>query len=67
MENFCPIPKCDVWESLQAGKAVFAVILKSRNFNEGLYDLRKDWSVGQINRLLSDKEKNIQFFEEIEV
>lgn len=67
MENFKQIDKCDVWLHLQAGKAVYAVILKSRNFNEGLYDLRKNWSVGQINRLLCDKEKNIVFFEEIEV
>lgn len=67
MENFCTIPKCDVWERLQAGKAVFAVILKSENFTENLYDLRKNWSVTQINRLLSDNEKNVVFFEEIEV
>lgn len=65
MENFKQIDKCDVWPHLQAGKAVLAVILKSRNFNEGLYDLRKNWSVGQINRLLSDKEKNVVFYEEV--
>ena len=67
VENFKQIDKCNVWADLQAGKAVYAVILKSRNFNENIYDLRKDWSVGQINRLLSDKEKNIVFYEEIEV
>lgn len=67
MENFKEIDKCDVWAHLQAAKAVFAVIFKSRNFNEGLYDLRKNWSVGQINCLLRDKEKNIAFYEEIEV
>lgn len=67
MDNFKQIDKCDVWSHLQAGKAVHAVIFKSRNFNEGLYDLRKNWSVNQINRLLCDKEKNIEFFEEIEV
>lgn len=66
MENFCVILKGNVWEHLEAGKAVFAVILKSRNFNEGLYDLRKNWSVSQINRLLSGNEKNVAFFEEIE-
>ena len=66
MENFKQVDKCDVWGHLQAGKAVFAVILKSRNFNEGLYDLRREWSVNQINRLLSDNEKNIAFFEEID-
>jgi len=67
MDNFKEIEKCDVWEHLQAGKAVFAVVLKSRNFNENIYDLRKNWSVSQINRLLSDKEKNVVFYEEIEV
>lgn len=67
MENFKQIDKCEVWAHLQAGKAVFAVILRSKNFTENLYDLRKNWSVMQINRLLSDKEKNIAFFEEIEV
>lgn len=66
MENFKQINKCDVWVHLQAGKAVYAVILKSRNFTENLYDLRKNWSVNQINRLLCDKEKNVAFFEEIE-
>lgn len=66
-ENFKQIEKGEVWASLQAGKAVFAVILKSRNFNEDIYDLRKNWSVPQINRLLSDKEKNVVFYEEIEV
>lgn len=66
-ENFKQIEKCDVWAHLQAGKAVFAVVLKSRNFNENIYDLRKHWSVSQINKLLSDKEKNVVFYEEIEV
>ena len=65
MENFKQVDKCDVWAYLQAGKAVFAVIFKSRNFNEGLYDLRLEWTVNQINRLLSDNEKNIAFYEEI--
>lgn len=65
MENFKLIDKCDVRPHLQAGKAVWVIILKSRNWNEGLYDLRKDWSVGQINRVLSDKEKNVVFYEEV--
>ena len=65
MENFKQIDKCDVWSHLQAEKVVKAVILKSRNFNEGLYDLRKNWSVNQINRLLSEKEKNVVFYEEV--
>ena len=67
MENFAQIEKCDVWAKLQAGKAVYAVVLKSRKFNEEIYDLRADWSVPQINRLLSDNEKNVVFYEEIEV
>ncbi len=66
MENFKQIDKCDVWAHLQAGKAVYAVILKSKNFGENIYNLRKQWSVNQINRLLSDKEKDVIFYEEIE-
>lgn len=64
MEKFKQIDKRDVWLHLQGGKAVFAVIFKSNNFNEGIYYLRKDWSVTQINELLSNKEKNIVFYEE---
>lgn len=67
MENFKQIEKCDVWAHLQAGKAVFAAIFKSSNFNEGIYDLRNHWNVTQINRLLSDKEKNVVFYDKIEV
>ena len=67
MENFKQIKKCDVWAHLQAGKKVCAVVLKSRNFNEKIYDLRVNWSVMEINKLLSDKEKNVVFYEEIEV
>ena len=65
MENFKQIDKCDVWPHLQAGKAVLVVILKSQHWNKGLYDLRKNWSVGQINSLVSDKEKNVVFYEEV--
>ena len=64
MENFKPLDKCDVWSHLQAGKKVYAVVLKSRNFNEKIYNLRKDWNVDNINILLSDKEKNVAFYEE---
>lgn len=64
MENFKPLDKCDVWSHLQSGKKVYAVVLKSRNFNEKIYNLRKDWNVDNINILLSDKEKNVAFYEE---
>lgn len=67
MENFKQIDKCDVWAHLQAGKKVYVVIFKSGNFNEGLRDLTKGWYIEQINRVLSDKEKNVVFYEEIEV
>ena len=64
MENFKQLNKCDVWSHLQVGKKVYAVVLKSRNFNEKIYNLRKDWNVDNINILLSDKEKNVAFYEE---
>lgn len=64
MENFKQLNKCDVWSRLQAGKNVYAVVLKSRNFNEKIYNLRKDWNVENINILLSDKAKNVAFYEE---
>ena len=67
VENFKQIDKCDVWAHLQAGKKVYAVIFKSRNWNEGMKELWHNWNVGQINRLLSDKEKNVIYYEEIEV
>lgn len=64
MENFKQLNKCDVWSHLQAGKKVYAVVLKSRNFNEKIYNLRKGWNVDNINIILSDKEKNVAFYEE---
>lgn len=68
MENFKQIDKCDVWSRLQAEKKVFAVIFKSGVWRTGLKELWHDnWSVSDINKLLSDKEKDIIFFEEIEV
>lgn len=68
MENFKQIDICDVWSHLQAGKKVFAVILKSERWRTGVRELWHDnWNVCDINKLLSDKEKNILFFEEIEV
>lgn len=66
MENFKQIDRCDVWSHLQSGKKVIAVILKSRMWRTGIKELWHDWSVSDINKLLSEKEKNIMFFEEIE-
>lgn len=66
MENFKSIYRSEVWEHLQSGKKVIAVILKSRVWRTGIKELWHDWSVGDINKLLSEKEKNILFFEEIE-
>lgn len=65
MEDFKQIDKCDVWAHLQAGKKVYAVIFRSKAWREGLKDLTSGWSVNEINRLLSDKEKNIVFYEEV--
>lgn len=64
MKNFKQIEKCDVWPHLQAGKKVFAVLFTSRNFNERLYDLTRDWYVNQINKLL--EEEDVVFYEKIE-
>lgn len=66
MENFKSIYRSEVWEHLQSGKKVIAVILKSRAWRTGIKELWHDWSVSDINKLLSEKEKNIMFFEEIE-
>lgn len=67
MENFKQIDKRDVWARLQADKRVFAVIFKSKAWRTGLKELWHDnWNVHDINKLLSDKEKDIIFFEEIE-
>lgn len=67
MENFKQIEKSDVWAHLQSGKKVCAVVLKSRNFNTCIFDLRVNWSVPEINKILRDDEKNVIFYEEIEV
>lgn len=70
MENFKQIEIFDVWEHLRAGRNVIAVILKSSNYNEGLRPLRK-WTIADLMKLLekieNGDEKNILFFEEIEV
>ena len=66
MENFEEIDKCDVWPHLQAGKKVYAVVMKSKCFQIGIKFLFKEWGVRDINRILKDEEKNVMFFEEIE-
>lgn len=63
MKDFKQIDKCDVWPHLQAGKKVFAVILKSRIFREGLNDL-SEWATKGINNLL--EEENVVFYEKKE-
>lgn len=63
MKNFKQIDKCDVWPKLQDGKRVYAVILRSLLFTEGLNDLTRNWSVHNINKLLT--EKDVAFYEEI--
>jgi hypothetical protein len=65
MENFKQIDKCDVWPHLQAGKKVLAVVFKSNYFKVGMKFLYTDWDVRDINRILSDSEKNVLFYEEI--
>lgn len=67
MENFKQIEECDVWAHLQAGKKVYAVVLKSRAWKMGIKELWHNWEVYEINKLLSGVEKNVLFFEEIEV
>lgn len=70
MENFKPIEIFDVWEHLRAGRNVIAVILKSSKYTEGVWPLRK-WAIGDLMKLLekieNGEEKNILFYEEIEV
>jgi len=66
MENFKEIDKCDVWPHLQAGKKVYAVVMKSKCFALGIKFLFKEWDVNDINRILKDDEKNVIFYEEIE-
>lgn len=65
MENFKQINRCDVWPHLQAGKKVYAVVLKSKNFALGIKFLFKEWDVKDINRIIKDDEKNVVFYEEI--
>lgn len=70
MENFKQIEIFDVWEHLRAGRNVIAVVFKSRNYTEGLRPLQK-WTIHDLMKLLgkieNGGEKNIVFYEEIEV
>ncbi len=70
MENYKEIEIFDIWEHLRAGRNVIVVVFRSRNYTEGLRSLRK-MSISDLTRLLekikNGDEKNILFFEEIEV
>lgn len=67
MENFKPIGKHNVWERLQAGKKVYAVVLRSGKWDKGVLEIwHNNYTVEHINLLLSDNEKNIIFYEEVE-
>lgn len=70
MENFKQIEIFDVWEHLRAGRNVIAVVCKSRNYTEGLRPLQK-WTIHDLMELLkkieNGDEKNVIFYEEIEV
>lgn len=67
MENFKPIGKNKVWERLQSGGRVYAVVLRSRKWDKGLMEMwHKGYTVEDINSLLSDKEKNVVFYEEVQ-
>lgn len=66
MEKFKPIGKHGVWERLQAGERVYAVILQSREWNSAVLEIwHKGYTVEDINELLSDKEKNVVFYVEV--
>lgn len=70
MENYKEIEIFDVWEHLRVGRNVIAVIFRSRNYTAGLRSLRR-MAISDLERLLekvkNGDEKNILFFEEIEV
>jgi hypothetical protein len=62
VKNFRKIPRSTVWRRLIREEDVYAVILKSRNWKSGVYNLRTNWSIHEINSLLSEKEENIDFY-----
>lgn len=66
MENFKPIDKHKVWERLQAGERVYAIVLRSRRWDKGVMEIwHKGYTVEDINSFLSDNEKNVVFYEEV--
>lgn len=66
MENFKPIGKHNVWECLQSGGRVYAIVLRSRKWNKGVMEIwHKGYTVENINSLLSDNEKDVIFYEEV--
>jgi len=64
MKNFKQVDKLDVWPKLQDGRRVYVVIFKSVLFTEGLNDLTRNWSVHNINKLLT--EEDVVFYEELQ-
>lgn len=66
MENFKPIGKNKVWERLQSGGRVYAVVLRSRKWDRGVLEIwHKGYTVEHINSLLSYNEKDVIFYEEL--
>lgn len=66
MENFKPISKHDVWKRLQSGERVYAIVLRSRRWDKGVMEIwHKGYTVEDINSFLSDNEKNVVFYEEV--
>ena len=51
-----------MWRRLLHEEDVYAVILKSRNWKSGVYNLKTGWSIHMINGLLSEKEENVDFY-----
>ena len=51
-----------MWRRLIHEEDVYAVILKSRSWKSGVYNLRTNWSLHEINSLLNEKEENIDFY-----
>lgn len=51
-----------MWGRLLHEEDVYAVILKSRSWKTGVYNLKTGWSIREINSLLSEKEENVDFY-----
>ena len=57
MDNFVQIPKEEVWKHLEAGEAVWAVILGKRGaYNQGVKEIWTGWSIQEILRLMRGKD-----------